>query len=249
MSGKVYIIGAGPGDPELITVKAAKILGRADVVLYDRLVPHGLVERYTGRTELIYVGKEPGQIGLSQDEINKMLAEHAKAGRIVVRLKGGDPFIFGRGEEECAYLLSSGIRCEIVPGLTSATAAPACAGIPVTSRWAASSFAVVTGREASEKPVKRVKLTDIASTVDVLVVLMGVSKLEEVVGEVLKSKDPKTPAAIIVDGCTQRQRVVTSSLDGIVEAARKEHIAPPAVLIVGSTIGIMERRALGGQDI
>ena len=242
-SGKVYIIGAGPGDPELITVKAANVLRRADVILYDRLVPRELVERYAEGAELIYVGKEPGRVRISQDEINEVLVGHAEAGRTVVRLKGGDPFVFGRGEEECAFLLSHGIECEIVPGLTSATAVPACAGIPITSRWAASSFAVVTGREASNKPMRRVKLADIAPTVDVLVVLMGVSRLDEVVGEILKSKDPKTPTAIIVNGCTRRQRVVKASLDGIVKAAGKEHITPPAVLVVGSTVGMIERGA------
>ena len=243
MTGTVYIVGAGPGDPELITLKAARLLERADVVLYDRLVPEDIVRRHAKKARLVYVGKKSAGESWKQEEINRMLVELARSYEVVVRLKGGDPYVFGRGEEECVYLLSHGVRCEVVPGLSSATAAPACSGIPLTSRWAASSFAVVTGREAEDKPERRVDLTRIAGAVDVVVVVMPVFSLDRVVEEIVKAKPPSTPAALIENGCTNKQRVIKSTLSGIVGEARARNVSPPAVLIVGPTVDLIEKES------
>ncbi len=239
--GKVWIVGAGPGDPELITVKGLRVLREADVVLYDRLVHPRLLEEAKPGAELIYVGKAPGRHAMTQDEINKLLVEKALEGKTVVRLKGGDPYVFGRGEEECAYVLEHGVDCEVVPGVTSAIAAPAYAGIPVTSRWCASSIAIVTGMEAAGREKPRVDYARIAGAVDTVVVLMGVSRLEYITSEMMRTRPPSTPAAIIERGTLPEQRVVVSTLEDIGVRAREEDVKPPAVLVVGEVVRLRER--------
>ena len=239
--GKVWIVGAGPGDPELITVKGLRVLREADVVVYDRLVHPRLLSEARRGAELIYVGKAPGRHTMTQDEINRLLVEKALEGRRVVRLKGGDPYVFGRGEEECAYVLEHGVECEVVPGVTSATAVPAYAGIPVTSRWMASSFAVVTGMEAAEKERPRVDYARIAGAVDTVVVLMGVSRLEYIASRMMESRSPETPAALIERGTLPDQRVIVSTLGGIARAARDAGVEPPAVLVVGDVVRLRDR--------
>jgi len=239
--GKVYIVGAGPGDPELITVKGLRVLREADVVVYDRLIPKELLKEAKKNAELIYAGKERGHHNLTQSEINELLAKKALEGKTVVRLKGGDPYVFGRGEEECMYLIKRGIPCEVIPGITSAIAVPAYAGIPVTHRYNASSLAIITGQEAYDKNVKRVSLEDIAKHVDTLVILMGIANLKYIVEKLLKVKNPKTPIAIIVNGTRPDQKVVIGTLENIVDIATRENIKPPAVIVVGEVVNLREK--------
>lgn len=241
MSGTVYIVGGGPGDPELITVKGLRALKKADVVVYDALVSKALLKHTRRNAELIYVGKRAGKHTLSQDEINRLLYEKALEGKIVVRLKGGDPYVFGRGEEEVEYLVKRGVKCEVIPGVTSAIAVPAYAGIPVTNRYIASSFAVVTGREAKEKTVRRVKLKNIAQAVDTLIILMGVNTLRENVMELKEVLPEDTPIAIISSGTTFNQKVIVSTLDKILSVVKDSNIKPPAIMVVGEVVKFRDK--------
>jgi uroporphyrinogen III methyltransferase/synthase len=174
--GKVYLVGAGPGDPGLLSIKAMKILEKANVVIYDRLITRAILRLIPKKAEKIYVGKRSGKHTISQDKINEILIREARKGKVVVRLKGGDPFLFGRGGEEVQELRKSGIQFEVVPGITSALAAPAYAGIPLTHRKYASSLAIVTGHEDPTKPESSVKWEKLARSVDTIVVLMGYEK-------------------------------------------------------------------------
>ena len=240
--GKVYIVGAGPGDPELITVKGLRLVREADVIFYDRLIPQEVLCEAKPGAKLVFVGKAPGKHAYSQDEINKMLVEEACKGKTVVRLKGGDPYVFGRGEEECMYVLERGVPCEVVPGVTSAIAGLAYAGIPVTNRGLSSSFAVVTGREAPEKGRRMVYYGAIAKAVDTLVIVMGISNLENIVREILEAGvDPDTPVAIVEKATMPEQRVVTGKLADIVEKARKAGVKPPAVIVVGKVVRLRDK--------
>lgn len=240
--GRVYVVGAGPGDPELITVKGLRLIQQADVIVYDRLVAKELLDHAKPEAELIYAGKKPGAHAMTQEEINRLLLEKACEGKKVVRLHGGDPYVFGRGEEECIYLRGHGVECEVVPGLTSAIAGAAYAGIPVTSRGIASSFAVATGREAPNKDRKMVHYGKIMKTVDTLVVVMGVGNLENIVREMLEEGvDPDLPVAIVEKATTPEQRVVTAKLRDIVEKAREAGVQPPALIIFGRTVELRDR--------
>lgn len=233
MTGKVYIVGGGPGDPGLITVKGLKCLQQAEVVLYDRLVAPDLLNEAPADAELIDVGKEPTRHRRSQAEINALLVEKAQAGYRVVRLKGGDPFVFGRGGEECLALARAGIPFEVVPGVSSAVAVPAYAGIPVTQRNLALGFTVMTGHSAEEDSVDWNGLPRSGT----LVFLMGVSHLPEIVQELLKRDwAPTTPAAIIERGTTPEQQVVDGTLETIVTLA--QDVEPPATLVVGAVVGL-----------
>lgn len=190
--------------------------------------------------ELVYVGKTRGKHTMTQDEINELLVSEARKGRVVVRLKGGDPYVFGRGEEECMYVMSKGVKCEVVPGVTSAVAVPAYAGIPVTHRYLASSFAVVTGQETEGKE-RRVDIKCVAKCVDTLVILMPVGKLASTVSRLLKVLPPNTPAAIISEGCTNRQKVVVSDLKDLPRRASEAGVRPPAVVVVGSVVKLRDK--------
>ncbi len=234
--GRVVIVGAGPGDPELITVKGLSRLMEADVIVYDRLVPQELLEVAKPGVELIYVGKEPGRHTLSQEEINKLLLRLACEGKTVVRLKGGDPFIYGRGEEECMFLLEHGVECEVVPGVPSFIAAAVYAGIPLTSRGLSSSFAVVTGTEAEGKKAGHVRLEDAARAVDVVVVLMGARRAAEILERIGRVRGFEAPAAAVMNATTPSQRVVTGTVGELVKAASRGLITNPAVIIVGETV-------------
>ncbi len=235
--GSVALVGAGPGDPRLITVRGLTVLRRADVVVYDRLVDRRLL-REARRARLIFAGKASGDHALPQDEINALLVGHARRGRRVVRLKGGDPFVFGRGGEEAAALSAAGIPFEIVPGVSSAVAAAAYAGIPVTHRGMAASFAVVTGHEACEG--SRVDWARLATGVDTLVVLMGVSALPRIAQTLIANgRPPSTPAAVVSSGATARQATLVDRLDRI--AARAAGVAPPAVVVIGEVVRLRER--------
>jgi uroporphyrin-III C-methyltransferase len=236
-SGIVYIVGAGPGDPRLITVKGLECLRNADVVLYDRLVAQELLTEVPPHTELIDVGKEPKRHRRSQDEINSLLIEKAREGKTVVRLKGGDPFVFGRGGEECQALAGAGIRYEVIPGVSSAIAVPAYAGIPVTQRGVTTTFTVVAGHRGG--PDSQMDWDAIAR-MGTIVFLMGVEHLPEIVENLLiHGCGMDTPAALIQEGTTQNQFVVTGTLEDIVKKTRD--IRPPAVLVVGEVVRLHEQ--------
>jgi uroporphyrin-III C-methyltransferase len=240
--GKVYIVGTGPGDPELVTVKALRVIKEADVVVYDRLIPSEILVYARKDAELIYAGKRPGRHALCQEEINRLLYQKACSGKVVARLHGGDPYVFGRGEEECMYLLERGVSCEVVPGITSVIAGPAYAGIPVTSRGVASSFAAATGREAPGKERRQVYYGRIAKSVDTLVVVMGVGNLENIVQEMLdEGVSPQLPVAVIENATTPQQRVVEGTLADIVEKAREAGVKPPAVIVFGEVVRLRRR--------
>lgn len=228
--GKVYITGAGPGDPELITLKALKILKKADVVIYDRLVNPRILKHAKRAKEFIYVGKTHGE-AYKQDEINRLIIQKARQYNIVVRLKNGDPFIFGRGGEECEALKQAGIEYEIIPGITSAIAAPEYAGIPITHRSYASSIAIVTGHKKEDKVPD---LQQILKTVDTTVVLMGISTIQEIAKQALDAGlPPQTPIAIIQNATTRKQKTILTTLQNIQKALKKHRIRPPAVIIIG----------------
>jgi len=235
--GTVYLVGAGPGDPGLITRAGLDVLRQADVVVYDRLVSSTLLLEARSEARLIYVGKSPERHAMSQDEINRTLVQEARSGHSVCRLKGGDPFLFGRGGEEAADLSQHGIPFAVVPGVTSAIAAPAYAGIPVTDRRAASSVAMVTGHEDAEKESSSVNWEAIGRAVDTIVVLMGMKHLGEIAGQLVAAgRSPDTPAAVIQWGTTGRQRVARSDLADIARNTAEEGITHPAVLVVGEVV-------------
>ncbi|AWR96614.2 uroporphyrinogen-III C-methyltransferase [Acidianus sulfidivorans JP7] len=233
--GKVYLIGAGPGDPELITLKGLKILQIADVILYDRLISKDLLNYARRDAEKIYVGKELGEANL-QNWINKTLVEKAKEYNIVVRLKGGDPYVFGRGEEECYYVKSQGLECEVIPGISSAIAVPAYAGIPVTSRYFSSGFTVISGNRAEGKEIDE----DYIPKKGTLVVLMGLSNINKLQNILLKTRQKDTPVAIIQNGTLNSQKVYVTTLENLSFTVEKNNIKSPAIIVVGEVIKLRE---------
>ena len=229
--GTVHLVGGGPGDPGLITARGLELLRQADVVVHDRLVGPALLEEARPGAELVDVGKGRGHAPLPQEEINRLLVERARAGRSVVRLKGGDPFVFGRGSEELEACRAAGVPCDVVPGVTSAIAAPAAAGIPVTARGIARSFAVVTAHQAGEQSE-----ADLAPLVgaDTIVVLMGRSSLAGfTAGLIAAGRDRSTPAACIQSATTPDQRVTIATLGTIAEAAERDGLEAPVVTVIG----------------
>ncbi|HNX92051.1 MAG TPA: uroporphyrinogen-III C-methyltransferase [Syntrophomonas sp.] len=242
--GFVYLVGAGPGDPGLFTIKGKELLERAEVVVYDRLVSPDIIAWANPQAELIYVGKESNRHTLSQDEINALLAEKAAQGKMVVRLKGGDPFVFGRGGEEALYVRERGFDFAVVPGISSAIAVPAYAGIPVTHRDATSSFAVITGHEKPGKEVSSINWKMISTGIGTLVFLMGVENLEYIVNNLMENgRSPETPVALIRRGTMSDQEVVSGRLDDIVVRVHEAGLKPPAIIVVGETVNL--RRELG----
>ncbi|AXV38485.1 MAG: uroporphyrinogen-III C-methyltransferase [Methanobacterium sp. BRmetb2] len=232
----VYLIGAGPGDPDLITLKAVKILKKADVVIYDRLANEQILD-YAKDAKFIYVGKKAGEHYKSQDEINQILIEQGKNHDLVVRLKGGDPFVFGRGGEEMLALLEEGIAVDFVPGVTSAIGVPTSAGLPVTHRAVATSFTIVTGHEDPTKEEKQVKWDFSADTI---IILMGVGNLKANINEIMKYKKSDTPVCVIENGTMPQERVVLGTLEDITE----KEINPPALVIVGNVVNIYKKASL-----
>ena len=238
--GKVYIIGAGPGDAGLITLKAIDCLREADVVIYDYLVSKDLLKYARSDARFIYAGKQGGAHTLSQWQINDLLVKEAKAGNIVARLKGGDPFIFGRGGEEAEKLAANKIPFEIAPGVTSAIAVPAYAGIPLTHRGLTSTVAFVTGHEDPTKEKSDIDWQALAR-IGTLVFLMGVKNIEKIVKELKDNgRSPKTPAALIRWGTTPRQEILTGILSNIAALARERKFAPPAILVVGEVVALRD---------
>jgi len=237
--GKVYLVGAGPGDAELMTVKAKRLLEQADVILYDRLLDPAILKGL--KAELIDVGKNAGLHKLPQEGINQLLIKKAETGAIVVRLKGGDPYLFGRGGEEALALQEKGIAFEVVPGVTSAIAAPELAGIPVTHRTVASSLIIVTGHEESGKEVP-LDWKAIAAQGGTLVVLMGVSRLAANVAALIEAGKPaSTPAAMVEKGGWPEQRLISGTLKDIVERVRQAKVESPAILVVGDVVRLAEK--------
>ena len=235
-TGFVSLIGAGPGDPDLITVKGLRRLHQADVVIYDALINDALLRECRPDAELIYAGKRAGQHYRSQAEINALLIEKARLGLQVVRLKGGDPFVFGRGGEEAQALAAAGITWEVVPGVSSAIAAPAYAGIPLTHRTAASSFAVLTGHEDPARATSRIDWEAFAR-IDTLVVLMGVSRLAEIAAQLIAhGRASETPAAVIAQGSTAEQATVVGTLATIADDVARAGLGAPATLVVGEVV-------------
>lgn len=242
--GRVILVGAGPGDPDLITVAGLAALRAADVVVYDRLAPVSLLRAARPAAKLIDAGKMPGGRGMHQDAINACLAEHATPGATVVRLKGGDSFVFGRGGEEALYLRERGIPFEVVPGVTSAIAAPAAAGIPVTHRGIAGTVLFATGHEAADGPGAVLHWDAIAGAADTLVFLMGVERLAEITAHLLAAGRPaEQPAALVRLGSTPEQEVLTATLATIAERARARGIRPPAILVVGDVVALRDQLA------
>ncbi len=254
--GTVYLVGAGPGDAKLITLRGKECLEQADVVLYDYLANEALLEYASPQAERLYVGRRGRGQYRDQSEINRLLIDHAQAGKRVVRLKGGDPFVFGRGGEEAEAVAAAGLEFEIVPGVTAAVAAPAYAGIPVTHRTLASTVTFVTGHEDPAKDRSGVEWARLATVHGTLVFLMGMTNLPKIV-QCLRAegKDGTTPAAVIRWGTRLSQRTVVGTLDDIVQKAAEAHMEPPTVIVVGAVVALrarlnwFERRPLFGKRI
>jgi uroporphyrinogen III methyltransferase/synthase len=252
----IYLVGSGPGDPGLFTLKGLRCLREADAVVYDRLAPESLLQY--AEAELIYVGKKPGdEQAMKQEEINALLVDLGRAGRTVVRLKGGDPYVFGRGGEEALALIEAGLPFEVVPGVTSGIAAPAYAGIPVTHRGVSTSVAFVTGHEDPTKGRSDVDWTRIANAADTLVLYMGVGRLREIsAGLVSAGRSPDTPVAVIRWGTVPVQRTITGTLEDIADKVAEANLKPPAVTVVGDVVALREagldwyeRRPLFGRRV
>jgi uroporphyrin-III C-methyltransferase len=242
MIGKVFICGAGPGDPDLLTLKSMKLLKTCKVVLYDRLVGNNIVKLIPDTSKKIYVGREEGDPSFHQDNTNKIMKKYAKKGEKVLRLKGGDPFIFGRGGEEAEFLREHNIQYEIVPGVTSPIASAIYAGIPLTHRQFSSSIAIVTGHEATEKGQASVHWEKLPDAVDTIIIMMGIGQLRRITTRLIRagmSKD--TDVAIIENGATSKQRVVTGTLENIIDLSRKAEIKPPAIIIIGRVVSLGEK--------
>ncbi len=237
-AGKVFLVGAGPGDPGLITVRGMAALRRADVIVYDRLVHPHLVERAAPWAERIFVGKRAEGRSIEQDKTNELLVSLAQSGQVVVRLKGGDPFVFGRGAEECETLRHAGIPFEVIPGVSSALAAPAAAGIPVTHRRFASAFAVAAGHECEGESDLD---WDALARIPTLVFLMGLRGLSTITGRLLAhGARPETPAAIIASATLPEERTVVGTLATIAELAQAAGITAPATLVVGEVVRVRD---------
>jgi uroporphyrin-III C-methyltransferase len=238
VSGVVYLVGAGPGDPRLITVLGLDRLRRADVVVYDRLVSAELLSAAPPQAERIFAGKSPGDHACHQDEINALLIRHARAGRTVVRLKGGDPFVFGRGSEEVLACAEAGVACEVVPGVSSAIGVPERAGIPVTHRSLAGGFAVITGHCAAGDRQDWATL----ARVDTLIILMGLSRLPEISGLLLyHGRGANTPVAVIEQGTLPGERIVVATLGTIAGDVALAGLKAPATIVIGEVVRVRER--------
>ena len=236
---RVYLTGAGPGDIELLTVKALRVIKKADVIIYDRLANPDILKEAKDGCEFVYVGKEDGRHIMPQDDINEVIYQNALKHECVVRLKGGDPFVFGRGGEEALYLLERGVKFDVIPGITSAISAPAYAGIPVTHRGVAVSFRVVTGHESPDKKVSQISWENFKSD-DTIVFLMGLHNLPRISKKLIElGKGADYPVAVISKGTTKDQIVVVGTLENIVEKAKD--IPTPALIVVGRVVELREQ--------
>lgn len=235
---KVYLTGAGPGDVELLTIKALKLVQKADVIIYDRLANNEILKEAKKDAILIFVGKEKGNHRVPQDEINEIIYQNALKYETVVRLKGGDPFVFGRGAEEALYLKQRDISFEIIPGVTSAISVPAYAGIPVTSRGVTPSFRVVTGHRKSSDNIANINWNSFIED-ETIVFLMGLHNINLIVNKLLEvGKAKEYPCAIISNGTTKKQKVITGTLGNIVEKSKEAQ--SPAIIIIGEVVNLRE---------
>lgn len=242
--GIVYLVGAGPGDPGLITVKGLNCIRKADVLVYDRLASPRLLAHARPEAERIYVGKSPDRHAMVQEDINQLLVDKAKEGKVVTRLKGGDPFVFGRGGEEAELLVENGITFEIVPGITSAISVPAYAGIPVTHRGYTSTFAIVTGNEDPTKDDSSIAWDKISTGAGTLIFLMGMGNLQGICARLVEfGRDPETPVALIRWGTRPEQRTLIGTLSNIVAKAREAKFKNPAIIIVGEVVSLRDKLA------
>lgn len=247
--GKVYIVGAGPGDVDLITVKGLRCIQEADVILYDRLLNNELLSYAKPGAKLIFCGKLPNRHAMIQENINLSLVQHASQGKIVTRLKGGDPFVFGRGAEEAEVLADHGIAFEIVPGITSGIAAPAYAGIPVTHRDLGSSFAIVTGHMREGKD-DAIHWESLAKGIDTLAIYMGVGNLPYICEQLQKhGKAATTPVALVHMGTYEQQYTVTGTLQTIVDIAQQQKVKNPSIILVGEVVRVREKIAWFEQKL
>lgn len=240
--GIVYLVGAGPGDPKLITLKGLECIQKCDTIIYDRLVGEKLLKLARPQAELIYVGKSPERHTLTQSEINRLLVEKALSGKTVARLKGGDPYVFGRGGEEAEVLASAGVPFEIVPGVTSAIAAAAYAGIPVTHRDFTSTFAIITGNEDPLKEDSSIEWAKISTGIGTLVFLMGMANLPHIMKRLIENgRSPKTPAALVRWGTRPEQRTLVGTLEDITRKAEAANFKNPALIIVGEVVSLRDK--------
>lgn len=237
MSGKVYLVGAGPGDEKLITLKAVELLKKADVVLYDRLVNKKILSMIPKKTEKVYVGRDVGDDYKHQKFTNDLMLKFAKKKKNIVRLKGGDPIIFGRGGEEAQYLKQHKIKYEIIPGITSGIASAIYSGIPLTHRKYASSVVFVTGHEDPEKKKEAVKWKKLANSVDTIVIMMGLSRIEIICKELAKGGMKKSmPVAVIQNGTTSSHRMILGNISNIAKQVKQKKIKSPSIIIVGQVV-------------
>jgi uroporphyrinogen III methyltransferase/synthase len=239
--GYVYLVGAGPGDPGLITVRAMDLISSADVIVYDNLIPKELLEAARADATLTYVGKRQGLHTMDQEQINELLVEAARSGSSVVRLKGGDPFVFGRGGEEALVLAAAGIRFEVVPGVTAAVAAAAYAGIPITHRKLASNAVLITGHECQGKEDSDLDYESLARSRGTLTFYMGVLNMERICTNLVEhGLDGDTPAAAVQWGTTPKQRVLVGTVNTLPTMAKETNLRPPAIIIIGEVVRLRE---------
>ena len=241
MTGKVFLVGAGPGDPSLITLRAVELIKKADVVLYDRLVSKKILSMIPKKAKSVYVGREVGDDTKHQDSTNELMVKFAKIKRNVVRLKGGDPIIFGRGGEEAEFLKSFKIKYEIIHGITSGIGSATYAGIPLTHRQFASSVVFVTGHEDPEKKTEVVKWKKLAKSVDTIVIMMGLSRIEEISKKLIQGgMDKDTPVAVIQNGTTSKQRMIKGTISNISNKIKKNKVRPPTNIIIGRVVDLSD---------
>ena len=239
MTGKVYLVGAGPGDAKLITLKAVELIQKADAVLYDRLVSKKIISMIPKSAEKVYVGRSVGDDTTHQDTTNELMIKYAKSKKHVVRLKGGDPIIFGRGGEEAEFLKSNKIKYEIVPGITSGIGSATYSGIPLTHRKYASSVVFVTGHEDPEKRKEAVKWKRLAKSVDTIVIMMGLSRIDEICKQLIAGGMNKdTPVAVIQNGTTTKHKLFTGTVSNIAKQVKAKKIKPPTNIIIGNVVNL-----------
>lgn len=240
--GKVYICGAGPGDRDLLTIKAAKLLSECDVILYDRLVNKGILNMTTSHSKIVYVGRESGDPTTNQIITNELMLKYANEGKKILRLKGGDPFIFGRGGEEAEFLSSKNIKYEIVPGISSLNGAAVYAGIPLTHRDYSSSVVILTGHESIEKKKSSIKWDSIAKAADTIVIFMGLEQLKHITKKMIGAGvTKKADIAVIENATSNKQRVIIGNLGNIEKKVKEKKIQSPAIIIIGKVVGIQNK--------
>ena len=241
MKGKVYLVGAGPGDPKLITLRAVELIKNADVVLYDRLVSKKILAMIPKRAVSIYVGRAVGDDTTHQDSTNELMVKYAKLKKSIVRLKGGDPIIFGRGGEEAEFLKSFNVKYEIIPGITSGIGSATYAGIPLTHRQFASSVVFVTGHEDPEKKSDVVKWKKLAKSVDTIVIMMGLSRINVISKKLIDGgMDKNMPVAVIQNGTTSQQKMIKGTISNIANKIKRNKIKPPTNIIIGRVVDLSD---------